>query len=647
MTTGTLPRPGPLWGLAPQRLHHDVPFSAPRWHSTRHYLRLAARAAQAGDFALDDPRARAAMRARLRRDGLTPETIVAALGAAAAAARHALRREPFETQLCAAAILLDGRMADMATGEGKTIAAALAAAVAALAGMPVHVVTANDYLAARDAQQLAPFYAALGLTVAHLDPGADTNAKHSIYCRDVVYATAKELAFDHLRDQLAAGAPLHELERRAAAIGRGGHAMPALTRGRCVAILDEADSILLDEADIPLVISRATPHAGRRAYLWQAIGIARQLVANGDYELLAHDPAARLTPAGRTRVTSLAAALGGPWRRTRYAIDAVTLALTGLHALRRGEHYVVRSGRVELLDAVTGRAAPGRIWSRGLHSVVEIKEGIAPSPDTETLAQTSFQRYFLGYWRLAGMSGSLLDARAELQSVYGLRVVRVPLRQPNRHVDAPPRAFSSAAARWAAICEHVSELQTAGRPVLIGTDSVADSEALSACLHRAGIAHQVLNALNDAAEAQIVAHAGRAGHITVATRMAGRGTDIVLDDAARAAGGLHVISCQRNPSRRLDCQLIGRCARQGDPGSQTAWLLASLSPHGPSDPAPILTGCDTIDTRPISALSTRWIQWQFKRQQHREETRRRRLRRALFEQDLRWSRRLAFAGRAA
>ncbi|MFZ5521553.1 MAG: preprotein translocase subunit SecA [Pseudomonadota bacterium] len=622
--------------------------------------------------------------------------LAARLAQAARAADGTLGLQPFDTQLMAAAAMLGGQLAEMATGEGKTLAMALAAAVAARAGAPVHVVTANAYLAARDAAWLTPFYAALGLRVAALRPGEDEAQRRAAHGHHVVYATASELAFDHLRDHLACpaltGGPGDALRHHLRALGarapqgtaedgqaprgllgraqaphgtaagtpvgtpatRGprdgtpappGEARPLLP-GLCVALLDEADSILLDEAGVPLVLSRQRPHAARRAFLWQALALARQL-GPAHYGLDATARRAWLTEAGQQAVAELSAAWGGPWLRRRYREEALATALTALHLCRRDVHYLVRPAdqsahgsadgaadapaaphpaahrqgpaargpRIELLDELTGRPAPGRVWPRGLHTAVEIKEGCPPGDDSETVAQITYPRFFGRYLLLGGMSGTLWEARGELRRVHGLPVVRIPLRRPSRLRRLPTRWVDGEP--WGLLARHVRALSAAGRPVLVGTDSVADSEALSAALQRLGQPHAVLNARQDAQEAAIVAAAGRAGQVTVATRMAGRGTDIALDEPARQAGGLHVIHCQRNPNRRMDRQLIGRAARQGAPGSAERWLWrrpavapAGAAPSAASQrtaappgqgPAPAETACPAHGASPGAA----------------------------------------------
>ena len=649
--TQLLPLPGPVWGRYPLR---PVKATAPPqrslpWRPALQACRsIAADAhAQAGHWLAMDADARAPallqLRGRLRREGLDASGMAAALGAAACQAQLLLGQTPRANQYLAAVVLLDNRMAEMATGEGKTLAIGLAAAVAALAGVPVHVVTANDYLAERDAARLRPLFAALGLRATALPQQGDDEGKRLAYGHDIVYTTATALAFDFLRDrQTLAGRGA--LEQAATALGGRAAAAP-LMRGLCMALLDEADSILLDEAEVPLVLSRAVPQAARRAFLWQALALARQLDAMTDFEVQRADRSVQLGPAGEVRLAGLAAGLGGPWLRPRYRREAVQMALAALHVYRVDQHYLVRDGRIDLLDEVTGRVAAGRVWSRGLHTLVALKEGISPPPETETLQQITFQRFFQRYWRLCGISGTLREARAELRRVYGVRVLPIALHQPNQRLDLPARGFESPAARCAAVALRVAALQAVGRPVLIGTDSVAASELMAAALSHHGIAHQVLNAHQDGAEAAIIERAGRAGQVTVATRMAGRGTDIELDARARAAGGLHVLSCQHNRSRRLDRQLAGRAGRHGDPGSTETWFIRPISTLRPGGPANTLwrwmpSSISTLYPPWLIATRQRWVQW-------REEQRGAARRQNLLEQERHWDDRLSFAGSSA
>jgi preprotein translocase subunit SecA len=508
------------------------------------------------------------LRRSLRHGTLAGPALHAACAAVDRAARHCLGREPYPTQWHAALALLGGRLAEMATGEGKTLAMGLAATVAALAGRQVHLITGNDYLVGRDAGQLQPLYAHFGLTAAAVLARSSPRARGVAYGQDVVYLTGRELMFDALRDRQAAGAA-DPLARSASALG-GAAAPEALVRRFDMALIDEADSVLLDEAEVPFVLSR--PAAPRWPQgLEPALHVARGLRPGVDFRLDADALNVRLTDEGRRRIE--AGAPAGAWINALHRDETVVRALVALHALQPGRDYLVQEGAVTLVDGVTGRLAHGRQWSHGLHALVAMKEGCAPPPDTETVARSLYPLFLQRYRHVAGISGTLCDARGELRRLYGLRVVRVPRLHPCRRRMLAPRVFFSAAARWAAVVQRVCTLADQGRPVLIGTDSVADSQALAQCFQAAGRAVVVLNAAQDAREAEIVAQAGQPGRITVATNMAGRGTDIELSREALEAGGLHVLSCQANPSRRLDLQLAGRCARRGEPGSAETWLL--------------------------------------------------------------------------
>jgi preprotein translocase subunit SecA len=342
-----------------------------------------------------------------------------------------------------------------------------------------------------------------------------------------------------------------------------------------MALIDEADSVLLDEALTPLVLSAPSAAADRHAPHRAALRLAAQMREGEDFLPGTSGEPRRLTPAGREKAAQCALASGdGLWRLARYRDELVELALHALHTLQRDTHYIVHAGRVRLIDATTGRIAQGRVLSLGLQQLVEIKEGCDLSAGTETLRQTTFQRLFGRYLHVGGMSGTLFEARVELLRCYGLRVVRVPAAQPSRLVQLPPRVFISAEARWQAVLEDITARHACGQPVLVGTESVMQSERLAALLAQKGLPHVVLNARHDQHEAQRVAAAGQRGAITVSTNMAGRGTDIVVSHEAAALGGLHVVSCQCNGSARIDRQLIGRCARHGQPGS--AQTLLSL-----------------------------------------------------------------------
>ena len=565
MRTAQLPMPGALWGRYPERRgrSREAPprtLGAPRYGAFASYAqRIDLRGP--GDAALA-PRI-AELRQRLAQQGLTEPAMALALAIVSELAARELGVRPDFVQIYAARVMLDGRLAEMATGEGKSLAAALAAATAALARVPVHVITVNDYLASRDGENLARLYARLGLTTGIVTQQMDAASRRAAYACDITYCTAKELVFDYLRDSTVRGQHAGTLQERIAGLSP----QRTVLRGLCMAIIDEADSVLLDEARVPFILSRAGAPQASPGHYQGALALAERLVEGRDFSLDAGLRTATLTASGRRALESSAPEGDLLWSLPRYREEAVSLALCAVHLFARDRDYIVRGGRVEIIDPNTGRTAPGRAWSRGLHQMIELKEGCRPGAVLETAAEMTYQRFFSRYLRLCGMSGTLSEGRGELAQVYGLRVARVPLRKPSLRRVLPTRVFASAEARWAFVVQRSRELRDAGRAVLIGTDTVADSQALSEAMHAAGLPHQLLNARHDRAEADVVAAAGAPGRITVATSMAGRGTDIALHPAVARRGGLHVILCQANPSMRIDLQFLGRCARRGEPGS--------------------------------------------------------------------------------
>jgi preprotein translocase subunit SecA len=640
-----VPLPGPVWGHYPER--RDPPRVRRAWGRARYGRQVdGVRNALADWRDLDEAAFASRLRsvqARIGRDGLSEERVVEALAAVVDAARRCLGMDAYDTQIRTALIMLDNRLAELATGEGKTLAAALAAAVGALAGTPVHVLTANDYLVERDARSLAPLFNRLGLTVSFVTGPMDEGQRRTAYGASICYVTAREVVFDYLRDGLRRRFARSDLQRRVAAL-RETEGNRSLLRGLCMAIVDEADSLLIDEAMMPLILSRQVRDSAARAFFWQAWSLAAALQDLRDFRIDATAQQIELTAAGRGALAERATGLGGRWRSARLRDEVVSMALAAAHVYRRDVHYLVRDGALEIVDEITGRAAPGRVWSRGLHTLIELKEGLRPTPGTETLAQITFQRFFPRYHRLGGMSGTLKEARGELREVYGLDVVCVPSRRASSRKTLACRIYESSNALWGAVSERLAECRRTGQPVLVGTSSVAESETLSAWLAASGIPHTVLNARFDAEEADIVARAGELGQVTVATNMAGRGTDIPLAAGAAAAGGLHVMCCQVNASRRIDRQLEGRCARQGDPGSVETWI--SLDTPRVAE-LPFLGGVtrwcarDAVQRLLISPVCLKamlaWHQW-------RQANQERRARRGLLEADREWERGLSFGG---
>lgn len=483
------------------------------------------------------------------------------------AARRAVGMEHFDTQLLAAGALLRGRIVEMQTGEGKTLAATLAAGTQALAGTPVHVITANDYLAARDAAEMKTLYSLLGLDVGVVTSSVASPARRRAYACDVTYCCNKEVVFDYLRDRCRLGARSPaQLQFDRLAGWRRRESAPLL-RGLHSAIVDEADSVLIDETRTPLILSRREEGERGGALETTALELAASLLPQRDYVSTPLQRTVELTDAGRVRLGAAASTLDGVWARVRWREQFVSQAIAALALYHRDRDYLVRDDQVQLIDEHTGRITPGRAWSQGLQQLIEAKEGVTVTHEPETLARISYQRFFRRYWRLAGMTGTAREAARELWSVYGLRVAAIEPHRPSRRVQLPEHVFARADEKWKHVVERIAAVHAAGQPVLVGTASVAASERLSELLTTTGLTHAVLNARQDHAEADIVASAGEQGRITVATNMAGRGTDIRLGKGVADLGGLHIIVTERHDAARIDRQLIGRCARQGDPGS--------------------------------------------------------------------------------
>jgi preprotein translocase subunit SecA len=475
----------------------------------------------------------------------------------------------FDVQLAGGWAILNGMIAEMETGEGKTLTATLAAATAALGGHAVHVITVNDYLAERDAAWMRPIYETLGLTVGCVKSGMDPGARRAAYGCDVAYCSNKEIAFDYLRDRMALGGRPRALAMRLEALTGTGVRQRLLLRGLQFAIVDEADSVLVDEARTPLILSGESNSGQEEALHRQALDLARQLT---ETDFSVHEDGVEISEAGLRNLERLARPLAGVWRGPRRREQLVRQALTALYAFKRDKHYLVREGKVVIIDEFTGRLMPDRSWEQGLHQLIEIKEDCEVTGRRETLARISYQRFFRRYLHLAGMTGTASEVAAELWAVYGLRVARIPTHRPLRRVRDPDRIHGRSDARWRSVVESIERHRRTGRPVLVGTRSVEASEHLAKLLDAAQVTYRLLNARQDRDEAEIIARAGEPGCVTVATNMAGRGTDIKLAPGVAEAGGLHVIATELHDSGRIDRQLFGRCGRQGDPGSCEAIL---------------------------------------------------------------------------
>lgn len=555
-----------------------------------------------GEGELDDQLG--AARERVRRGRAGAGELEDAVLLTAEAARRAIGLAAHTEQLAAALALLDGCVIEQATGEGKTLTATLAACVWGWAGEGVHVVTVNDYLARRDAEWMGPVYARCGLRVGVVTGEmTDAAARARAYGAGVTYTTNKQVAADWLRERLrGAGEEAGERGRvrRVRGETHGGGAEergegPEAVAGpggvvrRARAIVDEADSVLIDEAVTPLVLSGRAPNAARAEALARAAEVAQRLRAGRHYTVDKRRRTAELTGPGRREIGRVSAGWGGVWEGPRRREELVARAVEAETLYTRGEAYVVEAGdaagrsaaaggRVVIVDESTGRLMWDRRWRAGLHEAVEAKEGLlrgngsAAGAGSVTLARVSFQRFFAGYRRLAGMTGTAWEVRGELWTTYRLPVVRLPTHAPVRRRWLGEEVLADEPRKWARVVALVRAAREDGRPVLVGTRTVGASERLSAMLTAAGVPHRVLNAVRHAEEAEVIARAGEQdasglGVVTIATNMAGRGTDIRLSDAARDAGGLAVIATERHESRRIDRQLFGRAGRQGDPGS--------------------------------------------------------------------------------
>ena len=513
------------------------------------------------------------LRKRLYGEGLNDELVALAFAIIRETASRRLSMRHYDVQLTGGHVMLKGMIAEMETGEGKTLTATLPAATAALAGIPVHVVTVNDFLVTRDAQWMSPLYKALGLTVGTIIEGMTLDERRDAYACDITYCTNKQLVFDYLKDRLLLGPENRRLHLQIESLYKE-HPRTSrlLLRGLCFAIVDEADSVLVDEARTPLIISNKGDSVQEATTYTQAIGLASELDTPRDFIIRERDKHIDLTDFGKAQVARRAKSLGGVWTGSRRREELVSQALAALHLYEANQQYLLKDGKIQIIDEYTGRVMEDRSWERGLHQMIEAKEGFDLTGRQETLARISYQRFFRRYLRLAGMTGTAREIRKELWSVYRLDVVSIPTNRPLHRTELPDRVYVTTEQKWRAVISRVRELHKQGRPILLGTRSVAASEHLSKLLSIGMLPHEVLNARQNEQEAHIIAHAGQRGRITVATNMAGRGTDIKLSNDVIELGGLYVIATERHEAHRIDRQLFGRCGRQGDAGGYESIL---------------------------------------------------------------------------
>ncbi|WP_228523641.1 accessory Sec system translocase SecA2 [Mycolicibacterium phlei] len=540
--------------------------------------------------ALDDEQLRKAAKLLDLKNLAESADIPQFLAIAREAAERTVSLRPFDVQLLGALRMLAGDVVEMATGEGKTLSGAVAAAGYALAGRNVHVITINDYLARRDAEWMGPMLEALDLTVGWITENSTPEQRRAAYKCDVTYASVNEIGFDVLRDQLVTDVA------------------DLVSPNPDVALIDEADSVLVDEALVPLVLAGSTHRETPKVEIIRLVG---ELVADEDYETDAEGRNVHLTEAGARK---LEAQLGGI---DLYSEEHVGTTLTevnvALHAhvlLQRDVHYIVRDNAVHLINASRGRIAQLQRWPDGLQAAVEAKEGIETTETGEVLDTITVQALINRYPTVCGMTGTALAAGEQLRQFYKLGVSPIEPNKPNIRKDEPDRVYVTAAAKNDAIVEHIVEVHKTGQPILVGTHDVAESEELHARLVKAGVPAVVLNAKNDAEEAAVIAEAGKLGAVTVSTQMAGRGTDIRLGgsdeadhDKVAELGGLHVVGTGRHHTERLDNQLRGRAGRQGDPGSTvffSSWEDDVVVAHLDTSKLPMETDPEAGDGRVTS-----------------------------------------------
>ena len=623
-----------LGGIAPGR---PPAITSITWRQVREIDALAPKMETLDDVALK--RLGRSLSYRAKAGEPLDSLLVESFAATREAGRRRIGMRHYDVQLLAGSALVKGAIAEMQTGEGKTLVATLPLVLYALAGKGAHLATVNDYLARRDAEWMTPIYEALGLKMGIVESQMDFDSRRAAYACDVTYGTAKEFGFDFLKDRLIK----RQLDEGSGDLGAtltGGSAgggTKLLQRPFWFVLVDEADNVLIDEARTPLIISSPPGEAqAATVSLYRfAAELAETLELDQDFEKEVEKQSCELLGRGRGRVRAAVrpAALGDSGLLDMY--EAVERALRAKHFFTRDRQYVVRDGKIVIIDEFTGRAAEGRSWRDGLHQAVEAKESFGTGTEEVEVtagsghaARITIQDLFARWPHLAGMTGTIATSAGELSRTYDVAVALVPTNKPAIRRRLQPVVCLDQADKFAQIVAEVAELHAIGRPVLIGTRSIDKSEELSELLSAAGLHHTVLNARHIEKEADIVAQAGQYGQITVSTNMAGRGTDIKLGEGVFDVGGLHVICTELHDSARIDRQLVGRCGRQGDPGTWRQYVSLDddilVQGFGPVRAARIISGLRRrLGANPESLLKT------FRRAQRRVEARHRRQRRIL------------------
>ena len=631
-----------LWDSTETRLHRRLAVAV--WRQRWFVRRVSA--AQRQLEGLDDTQRHEALRA-LRRElharGPGDALLAHAFAHVRLAATAVLGLAHYPVQIRGGYLLARGCLVEMDTGEGKTLTATLPAAAMALAGYRVQVVTVNDYLAGRDAAQMGPLYARLGLDCSVVRESDDDAAHRAGFGADVCYCTGKTLAFDYLKDRMELGDRLQPLRMDLDSY-TGRWQQSVRLPGLQFALVDEADSIMIDEARTPLIIAADGPD-GDIDMLARSLEYARALERDADFLDTEDSIGYDLTGQGRKRLDAWTQGLSGPWGNRAQREYAVCRALQALYHFRRDVHYIVADGTVMIVDEQTGRVMPDRSWEAGMHQLIELKEGLATTAERRTLARISYQLFFQRFLQLSGMSGTCREVARELMGHYRVPVVRVPPHRRARRRCLGWQVCTTLDAKWQQVSRRCQALQQEGRAVLVGTRSIEAAEQLAAALDDAGVGYHLLHARQDAEEAEVIARAGRAGQVTIATNMAGRGTDIALEPGVRDLGGLHVILTEGHESRRIDRQLIGRAARQGEPGSWEAVLSLEDELLQHSTFARMLAPHGARDRRRLSWPVGRLARWLYRYAQRRVERRHRRIRAQLLRAEYQLRRSLSFTGR--
>lgn len=483
---------------------------------------------------------------------------------------------PHPVQFMGARTLLSGLLAEMQTGEGKTLVAGLAATVVAGSGAQVHVLSTNDYLAKRDEEEMRVLFSFFGISSGSVVSEMEVDERSEAYSHSICYVSGKEIVFDYLKDNLAGygsqPSRTSYVERLIAGSSdtEQGISHEPIIPALHFCIVDEADSVLIDEARTPLIISKEAESIIEPAVLIWAIEQAAKLVEGMDFQVdyaqRDIEPKHVLLP----KLTPPPEGVSKVWQAKAWQLLIMRQALMAIHLYIKDEHYIIHDDKIQIVDESTGRVMADRSWEQGLHQLIETKEGVELTSGRETMARMTFQRFFRRYFLLSGLTGTAAEVSRELWSVYNLKVCRIPPNRPNQRKELTTLCFDSATPKWQAVAKDALYASQQGQPVLVGTRSVEASESVAAAFDTLGVSYVMLNARQDADEAKIVSSAGQSGQITVATNMAGRGTDIKLTEASRQSGGLHVILTEYHDSARIDRQLIGRSGRQGDPGTVRA-----------------------------------------------------------------------------